>query len=225
MNTVAITLNGRPLEVSADKTILEAAQGQGVFIPTLCFANGSERFTSCMLCVVHELDSDRLLPSCSAPVAEGMRIETENEKVEDARRDALNFLLSEHVGDCEAPCQRACPAQMNIPLMIRQIQAQQMEAAVKTIKQDIALPAILGRICPAPCEKGCKRKFHDAPLSICLLKRFAADVDLAQASPYQPPVDEKSGKKVAIVGTGPTGLAAAYYLMQRDMPVSFLIRN
>ncbi len=76
MNNVSITLNGRPLEIPADKTILEVAQDQGVFIPTLCFANGSERFTSCMLCVVHELSSDRLLPSCSAPVAEGMRIET-----------------------------------------------------------------------------------------------------------------------------------------------------
>ncbi len=225
MNTVTFTLNNRRIEVPADKTILEAAQGQGVFIPTLCFANGSERFTSCMLCVVHELGSDRLLPSCSAPVAEGMRIETDNKRVEDARRDALNFLLSEHIGDCEAPCQRACPAQMNIPLMIRQIQAQQMEAAIKTIKQDIALPAILGHICPAPCEKGCKRKFYDAPLSICLLKRFAAEVDLAQASPYQPPVDDKSGKKVAIVGTGPAGLAAAYYLLQKGHACSLFEQN
>jgi len=225
MNTVTFTLNGRRLEVPAEKTLLEVAQEQGISIPTLCFVNGSERFTSCMLCVVHELGSDRLLPSCSAPVGEGMRIETENERVKKARRDALNFLLSEHVGDCEAPCQRACPAQMNIPLMIRQIQAQQMEAAIKTIKQDIALPAILGRICPAPCEKGCKRKFHDAPLSICLLKRFVADVDLAQVSPYRPRVEEQSGKKVAIVGTGPAGLAAAYYLLQKGHACSLFDKN
>jgi ferredoxin len=84
---------------------------------------------------------------------------------------------------------------------------------LKTIKQNIALPAVLGRICPAPCEKGCNRKYYDGTLSICLLKRFVADVDLASDVPYLPEQKEKSGKKVAIIGAGPAGLAAAYYLL------------
>lgn len=225
MNTVTITLNDRRLEVPAELTILDAARAQGINIPTLCFMQGAGRFTSCMLCVVHELVTDRLLPSCSAPVTEGMRIETENLRVKEARRDALDFLLSEHVGDCDAPCQRACPAQMDIPLMIRQIKEQQLEAAIKTVKRNIALPAVLGRICPAPCEKGCKRRSHDAPLAICLLKRYVADTDLAQTSPYRPDVAEKSGKKVAIVGAGPCGLAAAYYLQQKGHSCSLFDKN
>jgi ferredoxin len=131
-----------------------------------------------------------------------------------ARKDALDFLLSEHVGDCEAPCQRACPAHMDIPLMIRQIKDGHLEEAIRTVKDDIALPAVLGRICPAPCEKGCHRGSYDAPVSICLLKKYVADVDLAKESSYDPAMAPNKGKKVAIIGAGPAGLSAAYYILR-----------
>jgi len=146
--------------------------------------------------------------------AEGMQIETDNEKVREFRKDTLDLLLSEHVGDCEAPCQRTCPANMNIPLMIRQIKEKRFEDAIITVKKDIPLPAVLGRICPAPCENACRRKVYDNPVSICLLKRFIADFDLSKESPYMPELKNKSGKKVAIIGAGATGLSAAYYLLQ-----------
>jgi len=214
MKSVKITINERDVAVPADRTVLDAAKELNIPIPTLCYLNGYERFTSCMICVVHEVNTDRLLPSCSAPVAEGMRIETENKKVQEARKDALDFLLSEHVGDCEAPCHRACPAHMNIPLMIRQIKDEQLEDAIRTVKKDIALPAVLGRICQSPCEKGCHRRSHDSPVSICSLKRYVADVDLTQESPFRPASKANSGKKIAIIGAGPTGLSAAYYLRQ-----------
>jgi NADH dehydrogenase/NADH:ubiquinone oxidoreductase subunit G len=96
-------INNREVTVPAGSTILEAAEKLDIHIPTLCYLKGYEPFTSCMVCVVHELNSDRLVPACSMPAAEGMEIETDNEKVRAARKDALDFLLSEHVGDCEAP--------------------------------------------------------------------------------------------------------------------------
>ncbi|MFA9454418.1 MAG: FAD-dependent oxidoreductase [Candidatus Aminicenantaceae bacterium] len=212
MSSVSLILDGREIEAPEGQTILEAAREHGISVPTLCHLNGTGKFTSCMICVVHETQTERLIPACSAPVQEGMRIETGDEAVQDARRNALAFLLSEHVGDCQAPCQRACPAHMDIPRMIRQIRAGRGAAALVTVKDDIALPAVLGRICPAPCEKACKRRFHDDPVSICLLKRYAADVDLAQERPYRPERRERSGKAVAVVGAGPTGLAAAFHL-------------
>ncbi|MBI1928395.1 FAD-dependent oxidoreductase [Candidatus Poribacteria bacterium] len=89
-----------------------------------------------------------------------------------------------------------------------------MRDALITIKEDIAFPAVLGRICPAPCEKGCRRGAYDSPAAICLLKRYAADVDLAAETPYLPPRKPQNGKRVAIVGAGSTGLSAAYYLLQ-----------
>jgi len=214
MKTINININNQNVTVQEGSYLLDVAQDMDIHIPTLCHLKGYDRFTSCMICVVHEVNTDRLLPSCSTLVADGMQIETEDEKVREARKDTLDFLLSEHVGDCMAICQRACPAHMNIPLMIRQIESGLMEDAIRTVKKDIALPAVLGRICPAPCENGCNRSSYDEHVSICLLKRHAADVDLAQTTPYTPPKKPDTGKKVAIIGAGPTGLAAAYYLLQ-----------
>ena len=214
MKTVNITINNMAAAVPQNITVLEAAASLGIHIPTLCHLDGYGHSTSCMICVVYDIQSDRLIPSCSARVAEGMKISTDNEKVIAARKDTLDFLLSEHIGDCEAPCVRACPARMNIPLMIRQIKDKSFEDAIITVKKNIALPAVLGRICPAPCEKGCHRKSYDESVSICALKRYVADVDLVQNRPFLPEVKTTSGKKVAILGAGPAGLSAAYYLVQ-----------
>ena len=211
---ISLTINNKQTTVPEGSTILEAAGKLNIEIPTMCYMDQYDPITSCMVCVVHDLNTDRMLPACSMPVMEGMQIETENERVQKARKDTLDLLLSEHVGNCEGPCLRSCPAYMNIPLMIRQIKAEEFDAALRTVKQNIALPAVLGRICPAPCERGCNRKYHDGTLSICLLKRFVADEDLAGGAPYKPEIKDKSGKKVAIFGTGPAGLSAAYYLLQ-----------
>jgi hypothetical protein len=78
----------------------------------------------------------------------------------------------------------------------------------------IALPAVLGRICPEICEKACRRKSSDAAVSICRLKQFAADYDIASEQPYLPEKNPPSGKRVAIIGAGPAGLSAAYYLLR-----------
>jgi len=219
VDRVQLTVDGREVAVPKGATLLEAAAALGIHIPNLCYMEGCEAFTSCMLCVVHDLKTGRLVPSCSMPVAEGMAIRTDDDEVRAARKDTLDLLLSEHVGDCEAPCQRGCPAHMDIPLMIRQIQGQRLDEAIATVKRDIALPATLGRICAAPCENVCHRQAHDQAVSVCLLKRFAADADLAKENPYTPDMQQASGKQVAIVGGGPTGLSAAYYLLQKGHAV------
>ncbi len=209
---VSLTINGKTVTVPDHYTLLEASEKLGIEIPTLCHLPGHEPFTSCMICMVHDLDKDILVPACSARVEQGLNIATDDDKVHMSRKDTLDLLLSEHVGDCEAPCHRICPALMNIPLMIRQIRAGKFRDALITVKHDIALPAVLGRICPAPCEKGCTRNQHDAAVSICLLKRFVADRDLSQDEPYLPSKNPSTGKRVAIAGAGPAGLSAAYYL-------------
>ncbi|MCD6405338.1 MAG: (2Fe-2S)-binding protein [Planctomycetes bacterium] len=209
-----LTIDNRSVDVPAGGTILDGARALGIEIPTLCFREGVEHFGSCMVCVVQEMNSGRLIPSCSAVAVDGMVIETANNEVRDSRKTALELLLGDHVGDCEAPCRRICPAHMNIPLMIRQIAAGKLRDAIITVKKDIALPAVLGRICPAPCEKGCRRSLYDGPVAIRLLKRFAADTDLAAESPWLPPPKSATGRKVAVIGAGPAGLATAYYLLQ-----------
>lgn len=211
---IQLKINNQDVVVETGTTILRAAEKLGIAIPTLCRKESFEPSTSCMACVVRVEGSSALIPACGALAQDGMRLHTDTSEVLAARKAAIELLLSEHAGDCEGPCRIGCPAGMDIPRMLRQIGAGQMASAIRTIKADIAIPAILGRICPAPCEKVCRRNQHDAAISICLLKRFAADWDLVSPSPYQPRCEIKTGKKAAIVGAGPCGLAAAYYLTQ-----------
>lgn len=210
-----LTIDNQKIEVPDGTTVLQAAQKLGIAIPTMCHREGFKPSTSCMVCVVEIEGYRTLVPSCGMPAEEGMVVRTCSGKVAQARRTALELLLSDHIGDCEGPCRLGCPADMDIPQMIRQIAAGDFQSAIRTVKRDIALPAVLGRICPAPCEKVCRRANEDAAVSIRLLKRFVADVDMQSPVPYKPDCDASTGKKVAVVGAGPCGLSAAYYLMQK----------
>jgi NADPH-dependent glutamate synthase beta subunit-like oxidoreductase len=209
-----LTIDNREVEVPNGATILDAADKLGIDIPTMCFLKGYEPSTSCMVCVVKVEGRAVLLPACGTLAEDGMRIESDCQEVYEARKTALELLLSDHLGDCLGPCHTICPAQMNIPLMIRQIAAGKLREAIETAKKDIALPAVLGRICPKPCERGCRRAAIDEAVSICLLKRYVADVDLESDTPYSPTCKPSQDKRVAIIGAGPAGLAAAYYLRQ-----------
>ncbi|MBI3910137.1 MAG: (2Fe-2S)-binding protein, partial [Armatimonadetes bacterium] len=208
------SIDNQVIEVRQGATILDAARQAGIEIPTLCYLPGRPAQTSCYLCLVKVEGSARFLPACATGAADGMVVESETEEVRDARRTALELLLSDHLGDCIGPCQGVCPAHMDIPEMIRHIAAGRMRQALITVKERIALPAVLGRICPELCEKPCRRGSKDDPISICLLKRYVADADLTSGDPYLPPCRPPSGKRVAIIGSGPAGLAAAYYLLQ-----------
>lgn len=190
-------------------SLLEAAIINGFEVPSMCNNGELAHFTSCMVCLVKDRSTGRLLPSCSVKVQAGMDVITNDDELKEARKTALELLLSEHVGDCEAPCRIACPAFMNIPLMNRLIATAQTTKALEVVMKDIALPGVLGRICPAPCEGACKRKPIDKAVSICLLKRFTAD---DSDTVPQPEIKNKTGHKVAIIGAGPAGLSAAYYL-------------
>jgi len=209
-----LTIDNRQVKVADGATILDAASKLGIDIPTLCFLQGCKPSTSCMVCVVQVEGFASLVPACATVATDGMKVHSDCEQVHEARKAAMELLLSDHVGDCLGPCHTICPAQMNIPLMIRQIAAGELSDAVATVKKDIALPAVLGRICPKPCERGCRRAALDDAVSICLLKRYVADVDLESGEPYAPARGPKRGKSVAIVGAGPAGLAAGYYLQQ-----------
>ena len=200
---------------------MKAAQKMGIEVPNMCWHDELEHFTSCMLCLVKDIKNGKLFPSCSVKATEGLEIITDDTEIKEARQTALELLLSEHTGDCEAPCQIACPAHMNVPLMNRLIAAGKFDESLEVVKRDIALPAVLGRICPAPCEGACHRKTVDEPVSICLLKRFVGDEG---ASPKITPA-EKIGKKAAVIGAGPAGLAAAYYLQLKGVQVTLLDKN
>jgi ferredoxin len=209
---IKLKIDKREVEAKEGAPLIEVIRGTGTEVPSMCYLEGMEHFTSCMVCVVKERSSGKMIPSCSRSVEEGMDIITMDDEVHEARKTALDLMLSEHVGDCEAPCQITCPAHMDIPLMNRLLARGEFSEALKVVKKDIALAAVLGRICPAPCEGSCRRKPIDGAVSICLLKRYAGDHDLESDPFWIPERAASTGKKVAVVGAGPAGLAAAYHL-------------
>ncbi len=222
---ISINLNGKKIEVPSKTTVLEVSRAEGLDIPTMCHLKGHDHFPSCMVCVVKESKKGKLIPSCTTLVQEGMEIITDDEEVFEARKTGLELLLSDHVGDCEAPCQTNCPAYMDIPLMNRLLAEGKPQEALLVVKRDIALPAVLGRICPAPCERACHRRSVDSPVSICKLKQYAADHDLDQQEQFLPDIAGSNGKKIAIIGTGPAGLSAAYFLLQKGYTCELFDKN
>jgi len=117
-----------------------------------------------------------------------------------------------------APCVQTCPAGTNVQGYVTLTRQGRYQEAVDLIRQKIPLPGTLGRVCPAPCEKACRRTEVDTPLAIRELKRFAADqVDL-QELPV--PEIENRPEKVAVIGSGPAGLTVAYYLRLKGYPVT-----
>ncbi|MFC1838224.1 2Fe-2S iron-sulfur cluster-binding protein [Thermodesulfobacteriota bacterium] len=214
---INLTIDGKSIQVPEGTTVLEAARELGIKIPTLCYIKDTLPITSCMLCVVRVEGRKNLVPACATGVEEGMAVINDDPDVTSARCTALELLLSDHAGDCMGPCQVACPAGMDIPEMLRQMAAGRYDRAIEIIREHIALPAVTGYICPAPCEKACRRGQVDEPLSIRLIKRCAAELDLAENSPYKPSVSPDLNKKTAIIGAGPAGLAAAYYLIREGI--------
>jgi NADPH-dependent glutamate synthase beta subunit-like oxidoreductase len=109
------------------------------------------------------------------------------------------------------PCRDACPAGVDVPEYLRRIARGRSDEALAVIRESVPLPGVLGRVCTRPCEEVCRRRALDDPVAICALKRYAADAEDASAGRVIRP-GRSTGKRVAVVGAGPAGLAAAFYL-------------
>jgi NADPH-dependent glutamate synthase beta subunit-like oxidoreductase/Pyruvate/2-oxoacid:ferredoxin oxidoreductase delta subunit len=129
--------------------------------------------------------------------------------------------LGERKEDLRAPCQAACPVGTNAGLYVSLIAQGRYDEALHVASEPNPFPSICGRVCTAPCEDVCRRGEFDAPIAIRDLKRFATEY----GGPYRrhvTPPKHRHSEKVAIVGAGPTGLSAAYYLARRGYKVMVL---
>jgi formate dehydrogenase (NADP+) beta subunit len=118
------------------------------------------------------------------------------------------------------PCTYACPARIDIPEYLRRIAQGKPQAAYAVIREKVPFPGILGRVCTHPCESACRRKdVFDSPIAICSLKRYAAD-NAGEMQEKISQVKDNTGHKVAIIGAGPAGLTASFYLRKKGHTVT-----
>lgn len=200
---VRVSVNGKSVEAPKEATLLDAARLAGADVPTLCHLEKTGALTSCMICVVKDAATGKLLPSCAARVSDGMAIITDDDEIRAARQAVLSMLLNEHTGDCEAPCSITCPAGLDIPRMLRHIAAGDSDAAARLARRDLVFPMTLGRICGAPCERVCRRAQYDTPIGIRAAHASLPVQPFARDAPV-------SGKIVAVAGAGLAGLSAAF---------------
>ncbi|MBN1552737.1 FAD-dependent oxidoreductase, partial [bacterium] len=222
MAKVKVTINGQKITTDSNKTILEVVHELQIdHIPNLCFEQQLEPYNSCYLCVVEVKGRWNLVPACSTKVQNQMDIITKSPRVKEARRTCLELLLSNHFADCLAPCTMTCPAGVDVQGYIALMSMGLHQEAIRLIKQTNPLPAVCGRVCTRPCELKCRRNLLDEKVGIDYLKRYAADYDLFEAVHYvKPDTEPERNDKVAIVGSGPGGLSAAYYLRLKGYQVT-----
>jgi NADPH-dependent glutamate synthase beta subunit-like oxidoreductase/formate hydrogenlyase subunit 6/NADH:ubiquinone oxidoreductase subunit I len=121
-------------------------------------------------------------------------------------------IIREYTTDeCTTPCQRGCPAGINIREYIHQISIGNNHRAVQVIKERNPFPAVIGRICPRPCELECRRNYIDEPVAINFLKRYAADYEKESGKRILPYKAPDTGRKIAVVGGGVEGLSVAFF--------------
>ncbi|MBO6078841.1 MAG: (2Fe-2S)-binding protein [Bacteroidaceae bacterium] len=166
-----ISVNNQPFEVSGHKPLIEELRAAGIEVPSLCYAGGHVHHASCMVCMVKDVRTGQMLPSCSTMPREGMEIDTDSQEVKELRRMSLELLLSDHRADCEAPCTLVCPKGIDAAQVIWYYD-NDMKAQAKALLQ--------GRDCSdcakTPCMKACRRGTVDRSVDISgIINSLAAD--------------------------------------------------
>ena len=211
MSEIKIIIDGIECKAQSGETILDIATANGIYIPTLCYDESVAKYGACGLCLVEGEGLPKLMRACSTIPADGWVLHTDSDRVLRARKVALELLMSDHDGDCKGPCSLNCPAGTDCMAYVKEIAKGNYHEAVKIIKEKFPFPASIGHVCPHPCEDACRRQYVEESISIAYLKRFAGLKDLEQDT-FKPEVAPATGKKVAIIGGGPAGMTAAFFL-------------
>jgi formate dehydrogenase major subunit len=228
---IRLEVDGRVVEGREGQTILEVCRDNGIEIPTLCYEPKLPGFGACRMCVV-EVEGEEQPPiSCSRAAEAGMVVRTQTEEVRRLRRTNLELIFSDHNAYCLPPCQNKCPSHIDIPGFLKANAEGEFRESARIFKRTIPFPSILGRVCPAPCEEHCRRDEVDEAIAIRDSHRYAGDQVLREMleQDIDPPVpfelQPKTGKRVAVIGSGPAGASAAYYLLIAGHDVTVLERD
>jgi formate dehydrogenase major subunit len=216
---VELIVDGKRVTVKRGLTLLEALKTLGIEIPALCYDPRLKPSGDCGLCVV-EVKGYGLLKACTTLVGDQMEVYTDTPLLRQVRKGRLEELLREHYGDCVAPCSLNCPAGIDIQNYVALIAKGAFKEAAALIRERLPLPGVVGRVCPHPCEEACRRQLLDEPISIRQLKRFVYDYERKSGEKLLPARAPLTGKRVAIIGSGPAGLSCAYFLALKGHSVT-----
>ncbi len=217
--TIRLEVDGRVIEGREGQTILEVCRDNGIEVPTLCYEPKLPGFGACRMCVVDVEGEENPPISCSRAAEEGMKVQTQTEELRRIRATNLELIFSDHNAYCLPPCQNKCPSHIDIPGFLKANAEGEWRESARVFKRTIPFPSILGRVCPAPCETHCRRDEVDEAIAIRDSHRYAGDQVLRQMADegIDPPVpfdvQPATGKRVAVIGSGPAGASAAYYLL------------
>ena len=219
---VSIIIDDKPCSAKSTMTIIDAARANGIQIPALGYDPRVSPPSAAEVAFVETVEKGkpRFVSATSTQVADGMVVRTRSEALNSYRQIYLQALLKNHYGDCVAPCVQKCPAHIDIQKYIYHVSSGNFAEALEVIKESNPLPGVCGRVCPHPCEKECRRNAVDGAVNINAIKRFVADWDRYQLSSYRPECAPDTGVKVAVVGAGPAGLTAAYFLRRKGHAVT-----
>lgn len=220
MDMIKVTIDGKEIIAPKGQTVLQIADANGIEIPTLCYVDELRPYGACGLCTVEADNIPKLLRACATVASDGMVIHTRSPRIDQSRKIALELLISDHTGDCKGPCSLNCPAGTDCQGYVKLISQGKFREATELVKEKVPLPASIGRVCPHPCEKACRRQYVEDSISIAFLKAFAADRDLGSGNKFIPAVAPSTGKTVGIIGGGPAGLTAAYFLAVKGHKVT-----
>ncbi|HKZ92637.1 MAG TPA: FAD-dependent oxidoreductase, partial [Candidatus Limnocylindrales bacterium] len=214
---LSLEIDGRRLTGRAGQTILEVCRANGIEVPTLCYEPKLPGFGACRMCVVEVEGEDTPPISCSREAEANLVVRTQTPRLRQIRKTNLELIFSDHNAYCLPPCQNKCPSHIDIPGFLKANTEGDFVESTRIFKRTIPFPSVLGRVCPAPCEEHCRRDEVEEAIAIRDSHRYAGDQVLeAQAAGARPPrpFDQQpaSGRRVAVIGSGPAGMSAAYYL-------------
>ena len=217
--TFYVEIDGKKLEAFEGQTILEVCRANGIEVPTLCYDPKLPGFGACRMCVVDVEGCDQPQISCSVAAEPEQIVATQTDRLREIRKTNLELIFSDHNAYCLPPCQNKCPSHIDIPGFLKANAESEFRESARIFKRTIPFPSVLGRVCPAPCEDHCRRDEVDEAIAIRDSHRYAGDQVLKAMwdENLDPPVpfelQPKSGKRVAVIGSGPAGASAAYYLL------------
>jgi NADPH-dependent glutamate synthase beta subunit-like oxidoreductase len=167
-----------------------------------------------------ELAADPAAPGAVAAARAVVDALGEHREVFQSHIDTHNCATGDCVRLVPAPCQMACPAGIDVPTYVNLIGAGRDAEAIEVIRRDNPFPWVCGLVCTRPCELMCVRGRIDQPISIKFLKAFAAERALSDRRYANPPREPDKGRRVAVIGAGPGGMTAAYYLALKGYAVT-----